>query len=311
MRSLGASTAATSSRRAASAAVGSFAFTLIELLAVIAIIAILAALLLPVLARAKAKAQAVNCLSNLRQVNLSFKGAVEEDAGQLNGSAPGDSTTPYMDFNSSMGDWFGKRWGKAKEGWICPTAPENPSLNNSYGVPGPGPSSAGTIDSAWTASVWWWAAAGGQVDGTNRVGSYAANNWLCYWGWLGGWGSPLRKPEWVYTRETQIVQPTQTPVFADGITFWAAWVTELDTPASNLQTGQRQTGYPWGMNILTLPRHGSRPTSIPKNQSVSARLPGSINMSFYDGHVAPVRLEDLWKFEWHVDYEAPARRPGL
>jgi len=54
------------------------AFTLIELLVVVAVIAVLAALLLPVVASAKVRAQGAACLNNLKQLQLAWSCYVDD-----------------------------------------------------------------------------------------------------------------------------------------------------------------------------------------------------------------------------------------
>lgn len=247
---------------------GKNAFTLIELLVVIAIIAILAAMLLPALSAAKAKAQQIKCVNNLKQMNLSYFMYVQDNAGRM------------VRYTSTAALWMQTLityQAQVAQVRLCPVAATTNSL-------GPG-----------TAKLaWYW---GSQPDAKLNMGSYALNGWLYEWDTAADIALYVARTDAskFFQKESGISRPNQTPTFMDGIwpDIWPKITGQLST---DLTTGDASNQH--GFGRVSLARHPFRTARAVTNQKVV----GAITMSFADGHAEKWNLQNIKNAVWHVGF---------
>ena len=261
------------------------AFTLVELLVTIAIMGILTGLLLPALSHAKLKARQIKCLSNVRQLSLAaflYASDQEKHAGY-------DNTLPG-------GTWVGAlaAYVPEKELRVCPSAPLQqppPATGNGQG----------SADRAW---VRW------TYDNKDMLyGSYGYNGWL--YPDIVFAKDYLRSKEQVlfFNKAANIQHPALTPVFVDA-NWIDLWPLETDTVSEDLYNGRPFTAIHNDMGRCTIARHGNSSSGRATRQLQPSQKPaGAVNIGMADGHAELVKLEQLWKFDWHLDWKPPGIMP--
>ena len=282
-------------------------FTLIELLVVIAIIAILAAMLLPALSAAKQKAQAVRCLSNVKQMALATIMYPGDYGGRYITDLDGQTQN-----TADTGAWIVNLinyYNKATNLFLCPTTTQ-PNLAGPASLTAPG-----DVLTPWQSILprATRVVGGVTIPAVAYAGSYGYNGWAFSSKDGDGNGTPAN----YFVKDTGVKKSSDTPIFYDQ-SWTDAWPLETDNPNRYLYTaggasalpaaGTQGTfqGYPGHMGRVTLARHGSggggkAPRDV--NGMASSKLPGAINMGMADGHAEPMKLRNLWTLYWHAQWD--------